>query len=266
MRWAVGERTVNASTGAVDIDGDGAVVVLVHGAGNDRTAWQLQTRWLAHRGLRAVAVDLPAHGSTDGPPLASIGDMADWLLEWLDVAELAPVHLVGHSMGSLVALEAASRRPESVRSLVLLGTAEAMPVHPELISSAENGDVHGPELMTAWGLGLDAHVGGHPAPGMWMVGSGQALLERSLGDVLASDLKACAAYEGAPAAAAAVDVPITIVAGGADRMTPARSGHSLAEASGATVVDLPGIGHSMMVEAAGPVRQAIVEAVERASG
>ena len=43
----------------------------------NRTTWQLETRWLAHHGYRAAALDLPGHGGIDGPPLEAIADMAD---------------------------------------------------------------------------------------------------------------------------------------------------------------------------------------------
>ena len=100
----------------------------MHGAGSDRTGWQLQTRWFAHHVYRAAAVDLPGHGGSDGPALRTITDMADWLATAIAAMDLAPAHVVGHSMGTFVALETAARHPEVTRSLVLLGTAAAMPV------------------------------------------------------------------------------------------------------------------------------------------
>ena len=50
-------------------------VVLVHGAGMDRTVWTLQARYLAHHGRNVLALDLPGHGRSGGAPLASIGDI-----------------------------------------------------------------------------------------------------------------------------------------------------------------------------------------------
>jgi pimeloyl-ACP methyl ester carboxylesterase len=227
----------------------------------DHTAWQQQTRWLAHRGLAAVAVDLPAHGASEGPPLTTIAAIADWLAEFVAAAGLSPAHFVGHSMGSLAALDLAARRPELVRSLALLGTAASMPVHPDLLAAARAGDDVAVDLICAWGHGVCAHAGGHPAPGMWMIGGGRALLRRTLGDVLATDLQACADYEGAPAAAAQVSCPVTIIAGTADRMTPAAAARPLADACGADLVELPDVGHMMMIESPQAVREALLGAV-----
>jgi pimeloyl-ACP methyl ester carboxylesterase len=261
MNVDIDGRRVHAGTGAVDPAGE--AVVLVHGAGMDHTAWQQQTRWLAHRALAAVAVDLPGHGPSEGPPLPTIAAMADWLGEFVTVAGLSPAHLVGHSMGSLAALELAARQPALLCSLVLLGTAASMPVHPDLRAAARAGDELAVDLICAWGHGVAAHAGGHPAPGMWMIGSGRALLTRTLGEVLASDLQACADYEGAPAAAAQVSCPVTIVVGTADRMTPPVAARALADMCGAEVVELPDAGHMMMIEAPEAVRQALLAAIRR---
>ena len=80
MQFSVDGRTVNAATGAVAIDRDevahAPLVVLLHGAGMDRSVWSQQTRWLAHHGTRALAVDLPGHGDSEGPALTSVGDLA----------------------------------------------------------------------------------------------------------------------------------------------------------------------------------------------
>ena len=82
---------------------DAPVVLLVHGAGMNRTVWQLQTRWLAHHGYTPLAVDLPGHGNSDGEPLGSVAEMASWLSDAITAVgerlDCAQVRLVGHSMG-----------------------------------------------------------------------------------------------------------------------------------------------------------------------
>ena len=107
-------ETVNIATGGVEVDRDLPPVVLLHGAGMDRTVWSQQTRYLAHHGFAAMAVDLPGHGESGGEPLSSIAEMADWVAEAITEIGLGPAHLVGHSMGSLISLEVAARHPEAV--------------------------------------------------------------------------------------------------------------------------------------------------------
>jgi pimeloyl-ACP methyl ester carboxylesterase len=96
----------------------------------DHTVWTLQTRWFAHHGRSALAVDLPGHGRSAGPPLGSIAAQADWLLRFLDAAALDGAALVGHSMGALICLEAATRSPQRIWALVLLGAAPELKVNP----------------------------------------------------------------------------------------------------------------------------------------
>lgn len=254
----------HAATGGVDISGsDGPVVLLIHGAGMDSTVWYLQTRYLAHRGLRAVAVDLPGHGRSAGEPLTTIDDMADWVERFVTEAGLGPVHVVGHSMGTFIALELASRHADVVASITLCGTATGMPVHPELLDAAEHDLPRAAALMSAWGHARPAHTAPNPTPGLWMAGGAMALVENGRPGVLATDFRACMAYERAVEAAAEVGCPASVVIGLGDKMTPPKGGRALAAAlPAATVIELDGTGHQMMTENPGAVKRAILATVD----
>jgi pimeloyl-ACP methyl ester carboxylesterase len=259
MIVVVDGRDAHASTGGVAPAGDGPVVVLIHGAGMDGTVWQLQTRYLAHRGVRAIAVDLPGHGRSDGETLATVEEMADWVARFMTAAGVSAAHVVGHSMGSFIALELASRHAAITQSITLCGTSTAMPVHPQLLADATDNLPAAAALMAAWGHAKPAHVGLNPTPGLWMLGGAQALVENSRPGVLASDFRACAAYSGALTAAGKVTCPSTVVIGLGDKMTPPKGGRALAAAlPSATVIELPDIGHTMMTESPRTVRSAIL--------
>lgn len=260
---------VGVATGGVVPDADSAaeapVVLLVHGAGMNRTVWQLQTRWLAHHGYTPLALDLPGHGNSDGEPLSSVTDMADWLSHAITAVgerlNCEQVRLVGHSMGSLVCTEAAAGDPDRIARLVLMGTAAAMPVHPALLGAAEKNELLAPELMTAWGHGSRAHVATNPTPGLWMVGGGIALLERADDGVIHADLSACAAYEAGDVAAR-VRCPVTVIVGSEDKMTPPRAaGALIADFADCDVIHLAGAGHMMMNEDPAAVRAALAKAL-----
>ncbi len=257
--------TVRYATGGRSGDSTDPAVVLVHGAGMDHTIWQLQTRWLAHHGFRPFALDLPGHGGSDGPPLASISDLADWLASFVDHLGVGPAHLVGHSMGALAVLETAARHPAAAASIVMLGVSATMPVHPDLLAAAADNDPVAGRLITSWGIGSQAHRGGHAVPGMWLVGASNALIARSPAGTLSVDLSACAVHAGALEAAGRVACPATFILGAEDKMTPARAAAPLAEAiAGATTTIIPGVGHTMMIEAPARVRTAIHAALTRA--
>jgi pimeloyl-ACP methyl ester carboxylesterase len=168
MKLTVNGRVVSATTGGTDFDPAKPAVIFLHGAGFDRTAWRLQTRWFAHHGRCVLAVDFPAHGWSDGPALDSVAAMADWTAALIDAAGLKQAALVGHSMGALVAIETAARFPDKVRGLGLCGVAAEMPVHPEMVESAKANTLKVQELMTFWGMGNALHKGGMVSPGLWL--------------------------------------------------------------------------------------------------
>jgi pimeloyl-ACP methyl ester carboxylesterase len=224
-------------------------ILFVHGAGMDHSVWPLQARHFAYRGWNALAVDLPGHGRSDGELLRSVPAVADWLCVLFGALDLASVHLVGHSMGALVSLELAARHRKRVARLALLGAAPKMPVHPALLEAAARPEPLAPELICDWGFGPAGHFGGHKAPGSWMLGHALRLLAQSAGARLYADLTACNDYQDGLQAAAKVRCPTLVIAGAADRMTPARQGTKLAEAiQHAQLVTLPDCGHMMMVE------------------
>jgi pimeloyl-ACP methyl ester carboxylesterase len=237
------------ATGGREFNASQPTIVLLHGAGFDHTIWALHSRWFAHHGFGVLAPDLPGHGRSSGSPLPTIADMADWTASLLNAAGAARARLVGHSMGSLIALETAARHSAKVSGLSLIGTAATMTVGPDLLKAAEANDRSAVDMVSIWGLGFEAELGGSLAPGLWMHSGAQRILERCRPGVLFNDLSACNAYQGALAAAAQITVPTTLILGERDLMTPARLGKTLAAAlpNSRTVV-LPGAGHMMMVE------------------
>jgi pimeloyl-ACP methyl ester carboxylesterase len=249
MQLCVNGLDTFVATGGREFDPSQPTIVLLHGAGFDHTAWALHSRWFAHHGFGVLAPDLPGHGRSSGAPLSSIAGMADWTAALLDAAGAAKAKLVGHSMGSLIALETAARHPAKVSALSLIGTAATMTVGPDLLKAAETNDSAAIDMVSIWGLGFQAELGGSLAPGLWMHSGAQRVLEQCRPGVLFNDLAACNAYQNALAAAAQVTVPTTFILGERDMMTPAKAGKALASAlPNARTVVLRGAGHMMMVE------------------
>ena len=237
------------ATGGKPFDPSLPAVVLLHGAGFDHSTWALHSRWFAHHGYAVLAPDLPGHGRSSGKPLPTIAEMADWTARLLDAAGASKARLVGHSMGSLIALETAARYPDKVSGLSLIGTAATMTVGPDLLKAAEANDASAIDMVSIWGLGLKAELGGSLAPGLWMHQGAQRVLQRCAPGVLHSDLDACNTYQNALTAAALVKVPATLILGERDMMTPAKAGKALAAAMPhARTVVLPAAGHMMMIE------------------
>jgi pimeloyl-ACP methyl ester carboxylesterase len=249
MQLSVNGSDTFVATGGREFDSSLPTIVLLHGAGFDHTTWALHSRWFAHHGFGVLAPDLPGHGRSPGAPLPTIAEMADWTGALLDAAGASKAKLVGHSMGSLIALETAARHPARVTALSLIGTTATMTVGPDLLKAAEANDHAAIDMVSIWGLGFQAELGGSLAPGLWMHSGAQRVLEQCRPGVLFNDLSACNAYQNALAAAAGITVPATFILGERDMMTSAKGGKALAAAlpNSRTVV-LRGAGHMMMVE------------------
>ena len=262
MKLSIDDRSTYAATGNKKFDPGLDSVVFVHGAGQDQTVWVLPIRYFARHGRNVLAPDLPGHGSSDGPPLTSIEDMADWIVRVMDAAGLEKAALVGHSMGSLVSLEAAARHPDRVRAIALVGTAVPMPVSDALLSNAEENDHAAIDMLTFWGYSRAAQMGGNATPGMWMLGGGQRLLERAAPGVIHADLKACNDYQGGPESAKKVKCRALLILGERDIMTPTRVAANLAEAiPNAERTIFKGAGHLLLAERPDPVLDELIRIV-----
>jgi len=258
MYLNVNDAQVYAYTGARALSGDQPTLVFVHGAASDHSVWAWQSRYFAHHGFNVLAVDLPQHGRSGGCALASVEAIADWLVAMLDAADVESAALVGHSLGSLAALEAAARNGPRVERIALLGPAVPMTVSDELQDAARRDEPLAFELINGWSFSATRQRGGNAVPGMWMTGNAMRLLERTPSGVLATDLAACHAYDRGLAAAAAVRCRVLAIIGARDLMAPPRSAQALIAAlHDAEVVELRESGHALMAEEPAAVLDAL---------
>lgn len=256
MEFSVDGRRVIATTGDGGVVPGRQAAMFVHGAGLDRTVWALQARNPAFSQLNVLAVDLPGHGRSDGPALPSIEAMADWLVRVLDAADIASAHIVGHSMGALIALDLAGRVPARVARLALLGIGLPMRVAPALLEAALQAPAKAADMIVGWGFADRLATG--PAPGLSMTGFGRSLLVSAAPGVLHADLAACNAYTAGLDRAADITAPTLLLLGARDRMTHPKGAGALAEALASVEKQtLPGAGHMMMSEAPGEVTRAL---------
>ena len=167
----------------------------------------------------------------------------------MDAAGVAAARIIGHSMGTLIALETAARHAGKVSGLGLIATAAPMRVSDDLLNAAKADDHAAIDMMSIWGEGYRATLGGSLAPGLWMLGGAERLLERARPGVIFADLSACNAYTDALAAAAKVTVPSIVIQGSRDVMTPFKGGKAIAAAiPGCRLAMIEGAGHMLMSE------------------
>ncbi len=259
MDLEVSSRKAYAYTGGKPFDAALPSVVFIHGAEHDHSVWGLQSRYLAHHGRGVLAVDLPGHGRSEGPALASVEEMADWILALLDAAGVKQAALVGHSMGSLIAIECAARYPERVSRIALIGTAFPMRVSDELLDATRNNEPLAQDMVNIWSHAAYAHYPSNPGPGFWVIGENLRLMQRQKPGVMHVDFAACNSYANGAAAAAKVTCPALLVLGKRDIMTPPRATRELTGAlKDKRVVEIAGTGHALMAEKPDDVLDALI--------
>jgi pimeloyl-ACP methyl ester carboxylesterase len=249
MKFDVAGREAYAYTGGRPFDPARPVVVFVHGAQHDHSVWILQSRYLAHHGYSVLAVDLPGHGRSAGPVLDSVDAMGEWIVALLDAAGADRASIVGHSMGSLIALEAAGRAPDRIDRVALIAAAYPMKVSDALLQAARDDEPRAFEMINLWSHSGVSHRPGNPGPGFSVFVENLRLMQRQAPGVLLNDFSACNAYEAGEKRAAALACPALFILGERDMMTPPKAARALIKACrDAEVVTIPRCGHSSMAE------------------
>ena len=260
MNFEVGGKRAFAYTAAHALDAAKPTVVFVHGAGLDHSWFGLQSRYFGYHGRNVLALDLPGHGHSEGPALATIEAMADWISLVLRKLKIEKASVVGHSMGSLVALEFAARHPQQAERIALFAVGYPMKVVEPFLEAARNDDYAAFDMHTIWGHAAQVPLGGNPNPGMWMYGDTLARLERLAPGVLYAGLKASNDYSAGAESAAQVKCPALLILGRRDVMTPPKAAKVLQEKiAGVKTVEIGASGHSLMAEAPDAALDALIE-------
>jgi len=226
--------------------GDAPPVVFIHGAGARSAIWTMVMARVARFG-RAIAIDLPGHGPSETEGTALDGSAGLTMARYRDaVGELCGALclgssvLVGHSMGALVALEAALAWPDKVRALILCAAAPKMPVDPELGRLLRDD----PEGATLWIADHGLSPSAKPAVRRGFLAAGA--LARP--EVTQADFEIVRAAD-LTARLPSVACPLTWLDGADDRIIPAASrGERRGE-----IVTIPAAGHLLPIEAPGAI-------------
>ncbi len=253
MQWQINQCPAYAYTGGKPFDATLPTVIFIHGAQNDHSVWGLQSRYLAHHGFGVLAPDLPGHGKSGGAALSSVEAMATWILQLMDAAGVAQACFIGHSMGSLVALEIHAMAPARVNKLALLGTAFPMKVSELLLTAARDDEPRAIDMVSLWSHFGMAAKPSFPGPGFYLPNINRRLAQRiskiNPAQVYFTDFSACNNYTRGLLAAQEVRCPTLFICGMQDMMTTPRAAASLIAAiAHAQVLRLPACGHAMMAE------------------
>ena len=215
-------------------------VILIHGAGGTHLNWPPQVRRL--EGQSILAVDLPGHGKSGGVGRQVIGEYAEDLVCFMDALKIRAAIMVGHSMGSAIALALAIEYPKRVLGLGILGGGARLQVSPELLQNAANPAAF--SSVVQWVT--ENSYGPHADPRLKELGARHMAETRP--PVLYGDFLACDDFH-ALEALPRIKAPTLILVGEQDRMTPPRLSRVLnAGIPGSCLETLPDTGHMLMLE------------------
>ena len=262
MQLDVQGHTIYGYTGGKAFNPALPTAVFIHGVLNDHSVWILQTRYLAHHGWNVLAIDLPGHGKSGGEAPISVEGAALSVTALLDAAGVHKAALIGHSWGSLIALEVAATRPDRVSHLAMVGTAFPMAVSPALLAMSQAQPLQAIDLVNQFSHSMLAPPPSAMGPGTWLYGTARALMRRVLAsngavNIFHRGFKACDDYKTGLEAMTRVRCPVLLVLGQNDQMTPPKAAQGLGRhAANATVV-VVAAGHQMMLEAPEAVLSAL---------
>ena len=258
MYITVNQHKSYCYTGGKAFDTTKPTAVFIHGVLNDHSVWILQSRYLAHHGWNVLAVDLPGHCKSEGEAPATVEAAAGFIVALLDAAGVQRAALIGHSWGSLIALEAASQLGGRISHLVMIGTAFPMKVSQALLDTSLSEPMAALRMINVFSRSTLSAPPSALGPGTWVYGASMALGRRVLAsntstNVFHRGFKACNDYANGENAITRITCPVLFLLGEQDQMTQAKAAQLLidkARTSGKTVavVNLA-VGHHQMNEA-----------------
>jgi len=223
-------------------------LLFIHGAGWDHEVWEAQLSNLPE-GFSGLALDLPAHGQSQGIYCKSIADFAAFLAKFLEQMKLPrPLYLCGHSMGAAISLYTARHFPDYIDGILILGGGARMKVYPEMLANLSRGIINPDFIQVAFAPMTDPEM---------VKQAVQKYLQVSP-ELIYHDLNSCDKFDLAEGLAE-IKMPALIIAGKRDRLTPLKHSKQLHTIENSVLEIIEDAGHFMMVEKPEEVNRIIAD-------
>lgn len=232
-------------------EGQNPTLILIHGAGGNHLYWHPQLRRLAD--YRVFAPDLPGHGKSGGHGQQSIAAYVESLLAWMDAIDIYSAVLIGHSMGSAIAMTMILDHPQRASGLVLIGAGARLSVNSELLeATSSNTTYHNAvDNIVRWSFSP------HAPPQLTEQATKRMMETRP--SVLHGDLLACDSFDETERLGR-IYKPTLVICGADDKMTPPRFSQYLTDnIPNAQLKIIPQAGHMVMLEQPQLVREALLD-------
>jgi len=238
--------------GKSDSDAHKKSLVFIHGSGGDHTAWLNQYTQLKEK-YNTAMIDLPGHGRSGGSGESHVKDYCIWINKLLDVLGLNEPILVGHSLGAAIALQFAVDHSEKIAGIVCLGGGMKMPVNPFMLEFLKTNPADMPaeitELICKFSLAKENRSR--------LSAVLQKNVSQSKVNILYGDLSACNELD-LTGEAEKISVPVLIVCGAEDKMTPPNLSRELAvKIKDSSLEIIASAGHMVMLEQPAELEKAL---------
>lgn len=247
---------------AWDVAGGGPTVLFVHGIGYTRRKWEPQIEAVVRAGYRAVRFDLRGFGESETPPgRYAMDDFLGDLIEFGDRLDVDRFHLVGHSLGGMIAQRYVLSHSSRVESLVLVSTTS---------HNGRRGSAFARLMVLFSERGFDAVMADDAVrqeaeavlAEAFGAGVPLTMLRRGLEEPSAARANAWRACIGFSAKdeLGAVARPALVLHGTGDSLIPFKAGELVARAiPGARFVSEEGAGHSLPKERAESFNRELID-------
>ncbi len=225
-------------------------LVFIHGAGGDKTQWEMQRSYFEKLGWGVLVISLPCHGYSNLIMEISISKYADEILQLISILKMKGITLIGHSMGGAIVLQLALFDFNNlINNLVLIGTGAKLKVAPLFFELIEKDFNKALQLLRDSGYDKSTHQS--------IKEKNEEILRRTGSNVLLNDFRACNEFD-VRKDISSIHTPALIICGENDMMTPSKfSSYMHEEISDSELTVIPSAGHFVFLECPDEVNETI---------
>ena len=233
-------------------------LVFIHGAGGDKTQWEMQRSYFEKLGWGVLVISLPCHGNSNQIMEISISKYADEILQLILILKIKRISLIGHSMGGAIVLQLALFDFNNlINNLVLIGTGAKLKVAPLFFELIEKDFNKALQLLRDSGYDKSTHQS--------IKEKNEEILQRTGSNVLLNDFRACNEFD-VRKDISSIHTPALIICGENDMMTPSKfSSYMHEEISDSELTIIPSTGHFVFLECPDEVNETIQGFLKRKS-